>query len=63
MIENVNEGSADTVYAIVDYRLSANVENLMLQGAGLQGYGNALVEHDLRQHRRQSPGRRCGFRR
>ena len=41
--ENVNEGSADTVYAIVDYRLSANVENLILQGAGLQGYGNALV--------------------
>jgi len=41
--ENVNEGSADTVYAIVDYRLSANVENLILQGAGVQGYGNALV--------------------
>ena len=31
------------VYAIVDYRLSANVENLILQGAGLQGYGNALA--------------------
>ena len=41
--ENVNEGSADMVYAIVDYRLSANVENLILQGAGLQGYGNALA--------------------
>ena len=41
--ENVNEGSADMVYAIVDYWLSANVENLILQGAGLQGYGNALA--------------------
>ena len=36
-------GQRYMVYAIVDYRLSANVENLILQGAGLQGYGNALA--------------------
>ena len=39
--ENANEGT-DTVNAAVTYRLTANVENLALQGgADLQGYGNA----------------------
>ena len=41
VIENLNEGS-DTVYASVDYRLTANVEYLVLQGSAGQGYGNAL---------------------
>ena len=39
--ENASAGS-DTVYASVDYRLTANVENLVLQGSAAQGYGNAL---------------------
>ena len=40
--ENANEG-IDTVYSTIDYRLTANVENLVLQGtANLQGYGNSL---------------------
>ncbi|HZN78787.1 MAG TPA: calcium-binding protein [Mycobacterium sp.] len=43
VVENLNEGSSDTVYASVDYRLGANVENLVLQGAAVQGYGNALA--------------------
>ena len=43
VIENANEGN-DTVYATVNYRLSANLEYLVLQGsAGLQGSGNALA--------------------
>jgi trimeric autotransporter adhesin len=43
VIENANEG-ADTVYASIHYRLTANVENLVLQGgADLQGYGNGLA--------------------
>ena len=41
VIENANEGS-DTVYASVDYRLSADVEYLVLQGSAVQGYGNSL---------------------
>ena len=42
MIENANEG-IDTVYSTIDYSLTANVENLVLQGtASLQGYGNSL---------------------
>jgi trimeric autotransporter adhesin len=41
--ENANEGN-DTVFASVDYTLSANVENLIMQGsADLQGYGNGLA--------------------
>jgi Ca2+-binding RTX toxin-like protein/type III secretion system FlhB-like substrate exporter len=41
--ENANQGN-DTVFATVNYGLSANVENLILQGgADLQGYGNGLV--------------------
>jgi endoglucanase len=41
VIENTSEGS-DTVYATAHFRLSANVENLVLQGsADLQGYGNS----------------------
>ena len=42
VIENANEGT-DTVFAAVTYGLTANVENLVLQGsADLQGYGNGL---------------------
>jgi Ca2+-binding RTX toxin-like protein len=41
--ENAGEGN-DTVYASVHYRLTANVETLVLQGsADLQGYGNGLT--------------------
>ena len=41
VVESANEGT-DTVDATVSYRLTANVENLALQGsADLQGYGNA----------------------
>ena len=41
--ENANEGS-DTVYATAHFRLSANVENLVMQGSDdLQAYGNASV--------------------
>jgi endoglucanase len=40
IIENASEG-IDTVYATAHFRLSANVENLVLQGgADLQAYGN-----------------------
>jgi aryl-phospho-beta-D-glucosidase BglC (GH1 family) len=40
VIENPNEGS-DTVFASAHFRLSANVENLVVQGSSdLQGYGN-----------------------
>jgi Ca2+-binding RTX toxin-like protein len=41
VIENLNEGT-DAVFASVDFTLSANVETLVLQGAGnLSGAGNA----------------------
>src|SRR5262249_56682088 len=41
--ENANEGN-DTVFATVNYTLTANVEALVLQGsADLQGYGNSLT--------------------
>jgi len=41
VVENPNEGN-DTVFSSVNYTLSPNVENLVLQGsADLQGYGNA----------------------
>ena len=40
--ENADEGF-DTVFSTADLRLTANVENLLLQGsADLQGYGNNL---------------------
>ena len=42
VVENANEGSSDTVYATANYRLGANVENLVLLGGAVQGYGNAL---------------------
>ena len=32
VVENANEGSSDTVYATANYRLGANVENLVLLG-------------------------------
>jgi Ca2+-binding RTX toxin-like protein len=41
--ENANEGN-DTVYATANTTLSANVENLVLQGsADISGFGNALA--------------------
>jgi Ca2+-binding RTX toxin-like protein len=43
VVEDVNAGN-DTVNATVYYRLSPNVENLVLLGSvGLQGYGNDLA--------------------
>ena len=39
--ENTNEG-IDTVYAAVNYELSANVERLKLAGSATSGTGNAL---------------------
>src|SRR5262249_37286459 len=43
VIENANEGN-DAVFASIHYRLTANVETLVLQGsADLQGYGNSLA--------------------
>ena len=39
--EGANAG-IDTVFATVDLRLAANIENLVLQGSALQGYGNGL---------------------
>ena len=42
-IENPGEGT-DTVFSPVNFRLAANVENLVLQGAAdLQGFGNGAV--------------------
>jgi Ca2+-binding RTX toxin-like protein len=43
--DGVSEGAdagIDTVFSTVDLRLAANVENLVLQGSALQGYGNGL---------------------
>ena len=43
VIENAGEGN-DTVFASIDYRLTANVDNLILQGgADLQGFGNSAA--------------------
>src|SRR5262245_44478092 len=43
VIENANEGN-DSVFSTTHFALSANVENLVLQGnADLQGYGNDLA--------------------
>src|SRR5262249_19024520 len=43
VLENGNEGT-DTVHATVHFRLTANVENLVLDGStDLQGYGNGDV--------------------
>ena len=43
VIENPGEGN-DTVFSTAHFRLSANMDNLVLQGsADLQGYGNSLV--------------------
>jgi type VI protein secretion system component Hcp/Ca2+-binding RTX toxin-like protein len=47
VIEKAGEGT-DTVNASVHYALTANVENLVLQGDAttpLQGYGNVLANH------------------
>lgn len=39
IIENAGEGT-DTVYSGIGFALAANVENLMLTGMALQGFGN-----------------------
>jgi Ca2+-binding RTX toxin-like protein len=45
VFENAGQG-ADAVFATVDYTLAANVETLVLQGAGtLSGTGNALANN------------------
>jgi VCBS repeat-containing protein len=47
VIENAGEGT-DTVNASIHYALTADVENLVLQGdaaTSLQGYGNAQANH------------------
>jgi Ca2+-binding RTX toxin-like protein len=44
VFENVGEGN-DAVFSTVSYALTANVETLVLQGAGnLSGTGNALAK-------------------
>ena len=54
VVESAGAGN-DTVFSTVNFTLSANVETLILQGsADLQGYGNSLGEHALRQRRQQS---------
>jgi Ca2+-binding RTX toxin-like protein len=40
--ENAGEGN-DTVYASVDYTLAPDVDNLVLLGGAIQGFGNGLV--------------------
>ena len=43
VIENPGEGN-DTVFSTAHFRLSADIDNLVLVGStGLQGYGNSLV--------------------
>ena len=45
MFENANEGT-DAVFSTVSHSLAANVETLVLQGAGnLAGTGNALANN------------------
>jgi Ca2+-binding RTX toxin-like protein len=41
VVENAGEGT-DTILASVNFRLSANVENLVLTGTAISGTGNAL---------------------
>src|SRR5262249_52821534 len=54
--ENAGEGS-DVVFSTAHFRLSANVETLVLQGsADLQGYGNS------QRHRCPAQCIRCGDR-
>ena len=58
VFENPGEGT-DTVFASVNYTLTADVENLVLQaGADLQGFGNGLANALVRQQRQQSARRR-----
>jgi Ca2+-binding RTX toxin-like protein len=43
VVENANQGN-DTVYASLDYLMTADVDNLVLQeGGAIQGYGNGLA--------------------
>ena len=42
VVENASEGT-DTVYASVNYKLSANVENLFLRDTAANGMGNSLA--------------------
>ena len=58
VVENAGEG-IDAVFSTAHFRLSANVENLVLQGsADLQGYGNGDANTIYRQHRQQPAQRR-----
>ena len=51
----------DAVFSTAHFRLSANVETLVLQGsADLQGYGNSEANTIYRQHRQQPAQRRAG---
>src|SRR5262249_26209130 len=46
VLENPGEGDADAVFSTVSYALPANVETLVLQGAGnLDGTGNGLANN------------------
>ena len=56
VMENAGEGN-DAVFASVNYGLTANVENLVLQGgADLQGYGNGLRNAIYGNSRQQPAG-------
>jgi Ca2+-binding RTX toxin-like protein len=44
VFESANEGT-DSVFASVDYTLSANIEALVLQGSAINGTGNALANN------------------
>ena len=63
VFENAGEGT-DAVFSTAHFRLTDNVETLVLQGsANLQGYGNCRRQHALRQLRQQSAQRRGRCRR
>ena len=58
VVENVGEGN-DTVFTSIDYRLTANVDNLVMQGgADLQGFGNGEVNAIIGNSGNNHPGRR-----
>ena len=60
VIENPGEGN-DTVFSTAHFRLSANIDNLVLVGnTGLQGYGNSLVNLIYGTTGRRYPRRRGG---
>jgi len=43
IIEQANDGIADTVYALINYTLGNDLEHLVLMGQATQGQGNALA--------------------